>query len=505
MRRKAVQNTLVQVLALGSSFVERVLVVALLVRFWGADDFAAWVAILAVTTLISVGELSINIHFGNRWQKLHAAGEVAEFGRVVGVSLTVYTGLCFVLALLSGLFMLAVGDGLGALLKADAFSASEALAVFALLALAQICHVSAGSLSQVFRGRGDFALGQLIDFASNALTAAAAVASVLMGGGPVELALTYLLMQGAARWVVLLTALRFTYRDLRFTPVWPRGSDFALLKDSLRWLSLFQLASVLMVQAPILLLVQLGAPAATVIAFITARTLFNLARTFGHFASIGLAVEIAGRINATGWEAAWLVIRKTASFLQVLLALGAGGLMAFSEPLMLVWTGDPSLYDQSLFAALCFPLAFSGALYVLQNSLMFADETRRFALLWAGLLAGSLLAGTIGYGLAGAVGFALGLAFAELAVLSFLLPVLARGLIPAAPLWRLKMLGLGILAALAGYLGGVACLAVLGGEGWKLLASGALWAFAVAAPVIALASPRVMRTELIGRIRSAFA
>ncbi len=503
MRRKAVRNTLAQTFGLLANFAERVVVVALLVRLWGTDAFASWSAILAVTSMVSIAELSLNVHFGNRWQKLHSAGESEEFRRLLGVSLTIYASLCILLAVASWLAVAIAGEHLVDLLKVEAFNAREATVVFGLLVLAQIFQISSGSVSQVFRGRGDFALGQVTDVVVNLATALAAVATLLFGGGPVELALTYLFMQAILRWGVILIFLRSAYPDLKpvFAP--PRRADFADILGSLRWLSLIQVSSVLMVHAPVVLLVQLGAPSAAVVSFVTARTLVNLARTFGQFAAIGLSVEIATCIHVSGWTKAWPAIRNGARFLQTAVAVGTGGLLAFSVPIIHLWTGNANLHNAATFAALCLPLALAGGFSVLQNSLIYVDEKRRFALLWAFLLGASMAAGLIGYQVYGAPGFAMGLALAELAALSLLLPVLGRGLMPAAASWRARMMALGAVATAVGYLGGVACLYVFGSEGWHLAASGSLWAITIAAPVLLFAVPRTMRLAVLGRLRLA--
>lgn len=504
MHRKVALNTLVQSFGLLANFADRVLVVGLLVRAWGMEAFASWSAILAVTTMLSAAELSLNVHFGNRWQKLHAEGKSEEFRRLVGVSLTAYLVLCIVLAVGVGVVVALTRGCLVDLLKAGAFGGPETSAGFALLGLAQIFQISASSVSQVFRGRGDFALGQSMDVAINLLIASAACAAVLFGAGFIGLALTYLAMQSLVRWTITLTVLRRAYPDLRPAFKRPRRSDFVDIVGALRWLAVIQVSAVLLTQAPIVLLVQLGAPPAAVVGFITARTLFGLARTFSQFSAIGFAVEIASGVHAFGWAAAWPIIQKGAQFMQVMIGVGTGGLLAFSAPLMRLWTGTPTIHDPAIFAGLSVPLALVGGLYILHNSMMFTDELRRFALLWAWLLVSSLAAAALGFRLQGVAGFVAGLAIAEVAAFSLVLPLLARRLVPVAATWRLRTALIGAAVGGTSYACGQASLELLGSEGARLAASAALWAFGSAAPVLFAATPRTMKVAIFGQLRSVF-
>lgn len=502
MREKAIRNTLVQSLGLIASFAERVVVVALLVRFWGTAAFASWSAILALTTMLSIAELSLNIHFGNRWQKLQAAGEAGEFQRLLGVSLFVYAALGLTLALFAGLLVASMDEGFALFIKANAFSPNEVRYTFILLALAQISHIAASSVSQVFRGRGDFALGQATDVGINIITAVAAIVTVTIGGDPIDLASTYLFMQTAVRWLVLRFVMWIAYPSLRISFSRPKYSDLKAIAGSLRWLSMIQVSSVLLAQGPIIILLYLGASPESLVAFITGRTFVNFVRTFSQFAGIGVAVEIANSIHTSSWASAWPSIAKGAGFLQVMTGVGVGGLFAFSAPLMVLWTGDSTVYNALIVAALCLPLALTGGFNVLQNSLLFADEARRYALIWIWLVLSSLGCGFIGYNEYGSAGFALGLALAELVSFTFLLPFMSRGLMPLAIGWRAMAIVIGACAATIGYYGGLACLHLIGSVGWRLAAAGSLWAIFVATPVLMLAAPRTVRTATFGWVRS---
>jgi len=116
--RRVAASLGVQIATLGVSFADRFVLVGILLRAWGTDRYADWATLAAAAGLITLGELGLNVYFGNAWQNAHAEGDEKRFRRLIGLSLTAYAVIGASIAGLSLLFVALVDPGAVFSLKA---------------------------------------------------------------------------------------------------------------------------------------------------------------------------------------------------------------------------------------------------------------------------------------------------------------------------------------------------------------------------------------------------
>ena len=84
------------------SFAERFLLVGILVRAWGIELYADWVVLMAAAGLFALGDMGMQIYFGNSLQHAKSHKEPLRFQRMVRLSIWSYFVVCSAL-LVTGL------------------------------------------------------------------------------------------------------------------------------------------------------------------------------------------------------------------------------------------------------------------------------------------------------------------------------------------------------------------------------------------------------------------
>src|SRR6266436_5780010 len=87
MIRAIIRNFAAQGLGFLISFADRFLVVGFLLRSWGPQVYSEWVVLLSFANLLMLGELGLNIYYGNVGQQASAVGDARKFQRMVSVAL----------------------------------------------------------------------------------------------------------------------------------------------------------------------------------------------------------------------------------------------------------------------------------------------------------------------------------------------------------------------------------------------------------------------------------
>jgi hypothetical protein len=85
MLRKSALNLGSQAINFVVSFGDRILLVGLLIRTWGADVYSDWATLLAVAALLGLAELGFQIQYGNRLSMAKTRGDSAAYARTLGV------------------------------------------------------------------------------------------------------------------------------------------------------------------------------------------------------------------------------------------------------------------------------------------------------------------------------------------------------------------------------------------------------------------------------------
>ncbi len=428
MLRRVAASLAMQAAALGVSFADRFVLVGIMLRAWGTDLYSDWATLLAAAGLVTLGELGLNVYFGNHWQKAHADGDESRFRRLIGLSLSAYavvgTGLAAII-----LFIIATTD-LDVAFSLQAMSGGEAVVVFGLLAGVALLRVLRGSISQIYRGRGDFTIGlgvDLIPVASGVIVVGLAVA---MGAGPVAAALIYVAVDVFCGWSVMLWDQGRRYGSLGYVPARPTGSELKDVVSKVGGYAILQGTPVAWLQGPVLMIGMLGFSGPGLVSFILTRTLVNLTRQIATMMTLSVGVEIAAAQHAGDTAAAARMLPEFGQFLSGVVGTMVGGLVIFAALLMTLWSGRPELIDLGLLLWLLAPAILATPALPLAAVMNYVNRPEAAAAaglvqLAVGLAAAFLLAAP--YGL---LGIAAGLAIGEAIALGGVLPVLARRWIP---------------------------------------------------------------------------
>jgi O-antigen/teichoic acid export membrane protein len=495
IRRLAI-NGAAQVSALLVSLADRIVLVALFLRVWGVEIYSDYLSLLAMAGLLAATDLGLQIYFGNLLQKAHGERDDAQFQRIVGICTYIYLWMAaFYAALTLGFF---AAFDLRDTLNLLRMSEGEAAAVFLLLGFHQISRLARGSISQIYRGRGTYGLGLFVGLAPLAAGLLAALIAVWAGGGPVLVCALYAATDIVFGWALMAWHQKRRFSGLSYAPLRPTRAEVQALQGHWVWLAIASVTPALWLQAPVLIISQLGLSGAPLIAFTLARTLAGLIRQTAQLATLNFGVEFAQEYHAGRKEAVEANLLVFGRVLAVASISLAAGLFAFGEPLVRQWTGREALFDPWLMALVLLPPAIMAQMLPVSGFLLLTNRPAMPAAVnLVQLGTGFLAAVVLGYQW-GVVGVAAGLALGEFAALNVLLPYLAARHY-ALPMIRHVTL-CSATAGVAGAWSFAAASALLwltpDGSRTAEIAAMAAWAIAGAFVPVAAALPRRHRARL---------
>ena len=494
-------NYSVQMWNMVLTFADRIILVGIMLRVWGETVYADWATLFASANLLFMAELGLNIYFGNKWQHAFAHKDEVAFKRYISISLTIYLFL--------GLFL--VTSTLGYILTAHLdeqfglrkITSGEALQIFLLLAIANILCVTRGSISQIYRGRNEFARGVFIT--SMIPLGKVVVCGILVWTGfpPVVIAGAYALIEFVVGWGLTLFDIKRHFPTLSLSLSFPTRSEITDIGHKVFWYGLLQGVPVAWLHLPVLIFAAMGIASIVLVSFLVTRTLINFSRMIIELLARSVAVEIAPSFHLGDQELIRRSIITLGRFLAAITSSMAGGLIIFAAPLLLLWTGNKDLYHLWTLLWLLLPVIAIAPAIPLSNTFHFGNMPRQPAL-------ASLLQLTIGlilcYALVqshGITGGVAGLAIGEILGLGMLLPLLARRKLPLS--YRSYYIHCIIITAIAGFwslLIASALQKLIGFDRIELFViSGILWGLLGFLPPLILSLPYDIRKRLFHLIR----
>jgi hypothetical protein len=78
-------NIAAQVFSLAASTIDRIVLVAILLRHWGADVFSAYAIIQSAASLVLLSELGMQLYFQNAQQAAFVADDRVAFRRLASL------------------------------------------------------------------------------------------------------------------------------------------------------------------------------------------------------------------------------------------------------------------------------------------------------------------------------------------------------------------------------------------------------------------------------------
>jgi O-antigen/teichoic acid export membrane protein len=353
MLAKVLLNFASQCLGLLVSIGDRVLLVALLLRLWQPEMFADWTTLLSITALLGLADLGFVVFVGNRLQKLFLGGDEEGFRRFVGTSVFIYGVLAFL--------MVVGASGFAYLLQRSPFltihalNLQEAAAALFLLGIAQALHTAKSAISQIYRGRGNFARGGVVDALSMTCVVSSAILATFFEPDVVQLAVVYVAAQIVFGWGILVVDLRKRYPELSLLPLLPRWLELRNFVLAMRWYALSYALPTIWLQAPVLLLNGLGIGGVAVVAFVVQRTLVSFCRTFSVMLSMAAGVELVVHVHANDTVRIEKGVQAVGRVVAGLAGAMMAGLLGFGSALVLLWTGKPFLFDSTVVFLLAVP------------------------------------------------------------------------------------------------------------------------------------------------------
>ena len=392
---------------MGVTAVIQLVSVPIFLAAWGVPTYGEWLVLSAVPTYVALSDLNFSGVAGNLMVMLLAQGkhtEAVTLGRRVWSIVTVMTGVAILAAV--GI-ALAFGGAFG---SGAAIPSSEARVVLVALFLQVAVGNQYGVLDAWYRAGGRYPLGITMRQVGRLLEFGALTTAVLLGAGPGNAAIAFLVgsMAGfAISWVALRRAVPWA----TFRPERPHVQTFReLLAPGVAFMA-FPIGNGLSLQG---FTIVIGATmgAAAVVVFSTTRTITRFA--LQAMASINNAIwpELSRSVASGRLDEARAILRRS-----VQLALGTSlslvlALMVFGVAIIRWWTRG--LVDPP------FPMLVILLLVIVANSIWYTlssvlSATNRHKRMAAFYLSGTIVAVVAAVPLSSAFGLS-GAAAALLAI-----------------------------------------------------------------------------------------
>lgn len=491
-----------KLVGLAISFVDRFLVVMVLLRGWGTDVFAEWAILMAVAGSFALAEMGLNIYFGNVWQQHRASLDHAAFQRTLGVAITWGFALACgtLLILIVGLTLLDVPS----VFAIKMIPREQSQVILVLLSAASISRSARGAISQLYRGRQQYALGTLVDQVQFAALAVSTLVAASLGATPLVQAVVVLISDLVAGWGVMIRDLKQRFPDLTFRPQLPTSAEVVEIAHHVKWLVLQQGIPVAWQQAPVLVLGLMGIGGTPLVGFIILRTLVTFARQIVMMFSLSAAVELADALHNGRREAVVRNVEHSAVLMSVLLSIIGVGIAVLGASFVTLWTGRADLFDLSISLYLLAGAAAAVPSIPVTSLLTLANMPRPGAIAQVVQLAFGLAGLLLLSWKFGTAGAAAGLAVGDIVAFCIALPLLAHSVtgwfepVPylARCYWAmiLSAIWCSLVVTTLVYLVGVTSVA-------SFLVVGLLYAVLGAAPAGVVGLPAELRRSIIGRLR----
>ena len=374
-KRRIAGDLASQAAPLAAALIERVVLAGVLIREWGLAGFEYWSLAMALVGLLTILDSGCLMNFSNRIAMHWTAGEPARAVAVYRQSNAIF--------LLLGLLMAALAAAVGASPAArgfvgidpDAFPA-EALALLTLVGASSAMRMAMTNVTAVYRARLGFGRVTLWLALLDVGRALSISAAAMAGAWLVEAAWVNFAVTLAGLWLIALD-IGARYPEFRFRLALPRRSDLAgSLVNSLHF-GLPLLPTLAIQQGPVLVL---GGAAAlgggAVASFVLLRTLANLARLVVQRLVNVLGMELARRQMGGRPDEAGALLGRMNAVIAVLFGFMAGGIVAYGDTIVALWSGRGGLFDPLAMAVLLLPFVLTPSFPLSMTFLMYRDTPK---------------------------------------------------------------------------------------------------------------------------------
>ena len=421
--RRATSNIAAQILSLAAGFIDRIVLVGLLLREWGAETFADYAIVQSWAALLLMVELGAQIYFQNEEQRAFVRDDKPRFRRLAAIHWGLSLAVVLPLAILFTILVLT--GGADRALHLPNINPTSARWILWLLGLGNLLSVMRAPASAVYSATGEFAYVTLISAGSVVVNTLSAFVAVSLGARPLTVAALYFALYGVGALAFFHLSVQARRREWTGPPALPTTKEFLTTVGHVKWFSLQMIAPTVWLQAPILVFAERGVVGSEIAAFLLMRTMVNQIRQSFQFAAVGAGLEIATFSHAGETARAWELTAQVGRMTTVICGAFVGGILGFGPMVTYYWAGDAKLYDVRIAVAMLIPLLAVAPLQQPVALLQYANRSREIGLLRLGLILLGPLGCVLGQWLGGPPGLAAGLGVAEIVSYGALAPRLA--------------------------------------------------------------------------------
>lgn len=326
--------------AVAVTFVDRIILTAVLVQYLGPSKFESWSICIAWAGLVSLFELGLNMHFNNRLMQETERGNHDAAARLYFVSNFLFV-VSSIAALATGVALVLVTS------RPEPQGSPELFQCALLLAFAAASRIATSGTSSLYRANREYGRLVAIMTAGEALRIFCAAAAAMSGTGLLGIAVAATIPQVAVQVVFLTMDALSRFRPHRLGFVIPRRTElYDILSQSMGYFGQ-TVPIILLTSVPVLHLQSLALDAGAIAAFVLIRTMSGLPRSLLQAFSISFGQECGRRIAIGDQKGAFAVLAESGRLTSVLSGLAAGLLLAAGAQVMELWTGEPRIYEQS--------------------------------------------------------------------------------------------------------------------------------------------------------------
>ena len=353
-----------QAFSIAILLVDRLLLTAILYRFWGTSKFEAWSVCLAFAGLLSLFEFGFNMYFGNRLMIETENGRTSAAQRTVRIGNALFA-LCAIASIVATvLWLLLFGSP-----AVSGEPAADNITLILLMSLLASMRLSMASIYGVYRANRQFGRLALVHALGELVRIIAVAAVVALGGGLVQAGVAALATTACIQCFYVVFDLRNRFSDPILSDLhFELGWKYAILAMSTAYFAQ-QLPLIVLTHVPVLVVIEQSTASGVLAEFVLLRTLAGLPRALLQSLSVVVGFECARRLAVRDQVGAFSVLSSGGQIFSVLSGLAAGVLLGAGSQIVTVWTGNPNLYRLDYLVAALLPMLIASTSVLMHNVL----------------------------------------------------------------------------------------------------------------------------------------
>tara|TARA_Y100001936_G_scaffold254181_1_gene326743 strand:- start:13590 stop:15173 length:1584 start_codon:yes stop_codon:yes gene_type:complete len=501
IHRRLVQGFAGKAIGTAIIFGEQILLVPIFLLFWSPTVYGDWLVLLSTAGFIGLLDLGLNAYYSNALQQTLARGERENFLVLVRQGGFIYATI-FVIGIVV-VFLAAHSVSWPSLLNLKSISDLTAVQILCLLAGYFLLMIPFGFINSIYRAYGEFVVSVMVMNLQRIGLITIIIAVLAIGAPATYLALVYFVIACLA-WVIVLCHQKRRYPDLKFGISLPDRKGFRAAFSIGPAYAVVPAAMALTIHGTILLISALASSGATIAAYNTIRTLTGFAKhVTAEFMQV-LGVEGARQYAQEDWDALSRLYRFVSRVTGCCCGFLGGLIAIIGPPFFSIWTLGKLSFTGEIFWPLLGSTVFAGPSLAGVAILYFINKPR-------GMVTAHVASGVAVTVLClilipqlGAAGAAWAVFFAEVFMLSVIIPFFAAKIVRENPF---RQIFLGQIFAVSAFVlsGAAAWLAIkiVGEESLIfLIFAGLLWVILISPAVYFLAFRESERNWIHSRLKN---